>query len=384
MNGTDGLIRLSRLPSAWYHPADGSISQGRARLLPHQVQQVQIRVATSGLSLTEQLRFIGAESVTVTIHRSILVTHSTQLSAEAAQALDTFLAGVVTAGASIPAAQGLNPDQQLVAAARTAAYTRRWQPAHPEAVRQTLSKFHRLDSLLRTSDSDQPDRHPYQVKEDQKADDARLSRAEAAGHGEHPEAIEERQRSDAASAAEFLAAHPSRHVTLDKALRWMLLVFATAGVGFATAVLRTEEDRWTALAVVSLAAAVLAYGSRQLLADQWIRRQRRLAHQWLATRDPGQLQRGLPPVFLAAWQRPPTTLLRGGETCGWVLAPFLLLAGIVLFTETERFTLIAPLVLLLVGAGSVLWALRCGARRRQLQRQTITEFARLSGTRTDQ
>ncbi|WP_150461796.1 hypothetical protein [Nesterenkonia ebinurensis] len=60
-----------------------------------------------------------------------------------------------------------------------------------------------------------------------------------------------------------------------------------------------------------------------------------------------------------------------------VLAPFLLVIG--LFTKVERVTVAAPVVFLLLGAGSVLWVLRCGARRRALLRETIAEYARRAG-----
>lgn len=206
---------------------------------------------------------------------------------------------------------------------------------------------------------------------------------------------------DDADADAYLRAHPAPFVTLRPILVLLIVIAAlvsaialvVAVVAETTSGSRLDED---ANAVASLwivgpgLLSVLLYLVWCGMADAQVRHLQRVAHAWLATRDPQQRTRGLAAPLLNAWGQPApgTRSARAFGFAGSVVGGLAFLIGLVLFFDDSDDFLDAdgPLLatLLTVIGGAVLvagivglvWSYR---RRRAGARELVV----LAGWRLD-
>jgi hypothetical protein len=219
-------------------------------------------------------------------------------------------------------------------------------------------------------------------------DRPRMSQREA-------EELERRWEEDDADATRFLASRPAPFRTIRPVLILLIVVAALlSGVALVIAVvaenargsLLGDDNDLASLAIVGPGLlGVVLYMAWCAAADAQVRHKQRTAHEWLATRDDGQRQRGLAAPLLAAWGEPApgTRLARALGFAGSTLGGLAFLVGLVLFfTEDETGPVVAATFVLVGGAvltaGTVgiVWSYR---RRRTANRELVL----LAGWRLD-
>lgn len=191
--------------------------------------------------------------------------------------------------------------------------------------------------------------------------------------------------SDDRAAADW-AERKWRENPLPRVMRWTWIAGIVTVLAALGLVVMTPDRIWLFTAatagVVTVGAVVAEAGARDAQTRAW----RRMTHEWLDQRDPGQLERGLPPLLMQGWTKAPVRLLNCSRGAAPLfVACYFLVVGLGFRLAEDpflAFDLIPGMFpLLFLAAVSVVLTRGMTGLRRQIELESHQERINLAGPR---